>query len=92
MGNSIDSEIFVEMTRLLEKMAVESFAPVIAEPDTTPKMQQDAVLINLKTINAKYDKHEVLTHIWALMCKYNIQIDELIEQFKSMEYGARINQ
>jgi hypothetical protein len=71
--------IVQEMALLLEKTAVESFAPVIT--DTASDAQnQEAVLINLKAINARYDKHEAIAHVQALMDKYNIQIDELLEK------------
>jgi hypothetical protein len=72
-------DIINEMTQLLEKMAVESFVPVITAADMH---DAEAVLINLKAINARYDKHEAVTHMKALMEKYNIQIDELLEQIK----------
>jgi hypothetical protein len=72
-----NEEIIHEMTQLLEKMAVESFAPVITAADSD---SSEAALINLKAINARYDKQEAIAHVKALMDKYNIQIDELLEQ------------
>jgi hypothetical protein len=76
-----EKSIIVEMTQLLEKMAVESFVPVITGT-ARDAYDQEAVLINLKSINAKYDKHEAIEHVRALMEKYNIQIDELVELMK----------
>jgi hypothetical protein len=69
------------MTQLLEKMAVESFVPVIADTATDGE-NAEAVLLNLKGMNARYDKQEAMVHVHALMKKYNIQIDELLEQIK----------
>jgi hypothetical protein len=82
MGNdNFNNEFIKEMTQLLEKTAVESFAPVITE--TTEDTQvMEAMLTSLKTINARYDKNDALTQMRALMEKYNIQIDELIEKIK----------
>ena len=76
---NIYQAIVQEMTQLLEKTAVESFAPVIVDP-ATDIQNEEAILINLKTINARYDKHEAIAHVQALMDKYNIQIDELLEK------------
>jgi hypothetical protein len=76
---NISHAIVHEMTLLLEKTAVESFAPVIADT-ATDAQNQEAVLINLKAINARYDKHEAIAHVQALLEKYNIQIDELLEK------------
>lgn len=79
MEKNKHQDIINEMTQLLEKMAVESFVPVITASDT---YDAEAALINLKAMNARYDKHEAVTHLKALMEKYNIQIDELLEQIK----------
>jgi hypothetical protein len=76
MGKSNSEDIVQEMTQLLDKMAVESFEVAADTQDT------EAVLVNLKTINARYDKNEAISHIQALMIKYNIQIDELLEQIR----------
>jgi hypothetical protein len=75
---TINHEIIRELTLLLDKTAVESFAPVIID-DSSEKLDTEAILINLKTINARYDKNEAMTQIRALMQKYNVQIDELLE-------------
>jgi hypothetical protein len=69
------------MTQLLEKMAVESVIPAISGP-AADSLISEAFLINLKTINARYDKLEAVAHIKMLMEKYNIQIDELFETIK----------
>jgi hypothetical protein len=77
MKKNNNQEIIQEMAQLFEKMAVDSFAPVITE---ATEDHTEAVLISLKAINARYDKHEAIVHVQALMDKYNIQIDELLEQ------------
>ena len=77
---NINQEIIQEMTQLLDKTAVESFAPVIIDPHAG-NIDAEAILINLKNINARYDKNEAMTQIRALMEKYNIQIDELLELY-----------
>jgi hypothetical protein len=78
MEKSIEQEIIHEMTQLLEKTAVESFAPVITE-EATDSHTLEPFLINLKAINARYDKSDAIVQVNSLMEKYNIQIDELME-------------
>jgi hypothetical protein len=80
MENDMQLEILHEMAQLLDTMAVESFIPV-REP-VSNVLHPEAMLINLKSLNAKYDKQEAMAHVHALMSKYNIQIDELVEQLK----------
>src|SRR5688500_17690064 len=80
---SIEQEIIQEMTHLMEKTGIESFATVIADA-SSDEQTQEATLINLKTINSRYDKNEAIVQVRTLMEKYNIQIDELIEQIKVM--------
>jgi len=78
---SIDHEIIQEMSQLLDKTAVESFAAVITDVQADIK-STEAFLISLKAINAKYGKNEAMAQVRALMEKYNIQIDEVLEQIK----------
>lgn len=75
---NIYQEIIQEMTQLLDKTAVESFTPAFMGTPMDPT-GEEAMLINLKSMNARYDKHEAITHVRALMEKYNIQIDEVLE-------------
>jgi hypothetical protein len=79
---NINQEIVREMTHLLEKTAVESFAPVLVDGIVSDESRIEAILINLKSINAGYDKSDALTQIRALMDMYNIQVDELLELYK----------
>ncbi|MBT1703658.1 hypothetical protein [Chryseosolibacter indicus] len=77
----LNNTIIQEMTQLLEKTSVESFAPVITET-ASDEQTLEAILISLKTINARYDKNDAIVQIRGLMEKYNIQIDEILEQIK----------
>ena len=78
MEKNINQQIIEEMTQLLEKMAVESFVP-----DTASGAEgAQAFLITLKGMNARYDKQEALAQVQALLRKYNIQVDELLEQIR----------
>jgi hypothetical protein len=74
-------EIIQEMTQLLDKTAVESFAPIITDTGSD-EQNIEAFLISLKAINARYDKNDALVQVKALMEKYNIQIDELLAKFQ----------
>ena len=74
----ISQAIIHEMNDLLEKTAVGSLTPVVADPASEVE-NREALLISLKAINARYDKHEAIVHVRAIMEKYNIQIDELVE-------------
>lgn len=79
MSTQKSNEIIIEMRQLFDKMAVDSVVPVVADT-TTPEPDPEALLLNLKAINARYDKHEAIIHIKAILQRYNIQIDELLEQ------------
>jgi hypothetical protein len=73
-------EVLQELAVLLEKTAIDTLSPVISDGNVT--QQDEAFLISLKAVNARYDKADALAQIKALMEKYNIQIDELLEQIK----------
>ena len=75
-NGNISKAIIQEMNELLEKTAVSS----VTSLDTASDLEnQEAILISLKAINARYDKHEAIIHVRAIMEQYNIQIDELLE-------------
>jgi hypothetical protein len=78
---ALNQEIIREMTQLLNKTGFESFAPGITDSETEDE-NSEAFLINLKALNAKYEKSEAIAQVKALMQRYNIQIDELMEQIK----------
>lgn len=75
---NISKAIIQEMNLLLEKTAVNSVTPLVSDSATEVE-HREALLISLKAINARYDKHEAVVHVRAIMEKYNIQIDELLE-------------
>jgi hypothetical protein len=78
---NIEKNIIHEMILLLEHTAMESLAPVITQEVADEKMLE-TILINLKAINARYDKNDAIAQVHSLMEKYNIQIDELIEHIR----------
>ena len=79
----MEHEIILEMSRLLEKTGIDQVIP--AATATSPKNDQflETTLINLKTINARYEKNDALNQVQWLMNTYNIQIDELMERIDS---------
>jgi hypothetical protein len=80
MEKTTETEILQEINKLLEKLAVDTFIPGVE--NATDTQHAEAVLINLKSLNARYDKHEAITHVQALMDLYNIQIDEVLDQIR----------
>ena len=77
----MEHDIIVEMSRLLEKTGID---PVIPTATTSQNDQfLETTLINLRTINARYDRNEALSQVQWLMSTYNIQIDELMERISS---------
>jgi hypothetical protein len=75
----IEQEIIKQVTDLMEKSGFESITPVLPSFEKESPEFVDTLLINLKSLNAKYDKNEALYQIKCLMDKYNIQLDELID-------------
>ena len=79
---NIEHEILHEVMNLMEKSGFESFTAVTtSETDSDSAMQ--ATLINIKNLCARYDKQDALIQVRALMEKYNIQVDELVENISS---------
>jgi hypothetical protein len=74
----MEHEIILEMSKLLEKTGIDNVIPV----SVSDNQQQilETALINLKSLNARYEKNEALNQVQWLMSNYNIQIDELIER------------
>jgi hypothetical protein len=75
---TIESEIVRQIVELMEKSGFESVAPLLSLREKDPTEYVENILINLKTLNAKYDKNEAIHQIRRLMEKYNIQLDQLI--------------
>lgn len=78
----MEHEILLEISRLLEKTGLEDLTPVTA-PAGNEDQVMEATLINLKHLNARYEKSEALNQVQWLMNHYNIQIDELMERIGS---------
>jgi hypothetical protein len=74
----MEQEVLTQLTELMEKSGFESIAPV-ALTDADSARFIDTTLINLKTLNARYDKNEAIQQIRCLMEKYNIQLDQLMD-------------
>lgn len=78
----MEQEIMLEISKLLEKTGLEEVMP----PDralSDNRQITEAALINLKSLNARYEKNEAVNQIQWLMGQYNIQIDELIERINA---------
>lgn len=75
----MEQEIISEMSKLLEKTGIDNVLPVSLASGNQQQILESA-LINLKGLNARYEKGEALDQVQWLMNKYNIQIDELIER------------
>jgi hypothetical protein len=77
-----EHEILQEIAVLLDNTAIEPLAEV--QPTSfDDEVFLERMLMNLKAINVRYDKHEALVHIARLMEKYNIQLDEVLDYTKS---------
>lgn len=77
----MEHEILFEMSKLLEKTGLDNPISGIASANTDQLME--TVLINLKSLNARYEKGDALNQVEWLMNTYNIQIDELIERINA---------
>lgn len=79
----MEHEIILEISRLLEKTGLEDLIPTTPSPAGNQDQLMEATLINLKNLNARYEKSEALNQVQWLMNHYNIQIDELMERIGS---------
>ena len=75
----MEHDIIVEISKLLEKTGLERLVP----PPSNSDQILESALIDLRNLNARYDKEEALNQVQWLMENYNIQIDELIERIGS---------
>jgi hypothetical protein len=78
----MEQEIILEMSKLLEKTGIENVIPVSGASGDQQQILETA-LINLKSLNARYEKSEALSQVQWLMNNYNIQIDELMERISA---------
>jgi hypothetical protein len=79
----MEHEILVEMSKLLEKTGMENTLPIVTPLDSRRDQFLETALINLKNLNARYEKSEAINQVRWLMNTYNIQIDELMERISS---------
>ena len=73
-------EILIEMTKLLETTGLLSSSDIDVQIPENETQMLETLWIDVKAINARYDKGEAFTQVRWLMNQYNIQIDELIER------------
>jgi hypothetical protein len=79
---NIEHEILHEVMNLMEKTGFESFTAVTTS-ETDSAVAMEATLINIRSLCARYDKQDALIQVRSLMEKYNIQLDELVENISS---------
>lgn len=79
----MEQEIILEMSRLLEKTGIENITPVFLTSGENREQVLETTLINVKSLQARYEKQEALNQVQWLMNTYNIQIDELMERITS---------
>lgn len=79
MENKVEHEIIQEMLLFLEKCAIDS---VTSLPAMTgyDRNALETMLVNLKSVNAGFDKSDAIIQVKNMMDKYNIQLDELVNQ------------
>lgn len=76
----MENEIINEVSKLLEKTGLDYIVAVTPAGDADRKQFLETTLVNLKSLNAGYEKNEALNQVQWLMNHYNIQIDELMER------------
>jgi hypothetical protein len=79
----MEQEIIAEMSKLLEKTGLENVVPLKPTSGENKKQVRESTLMNLKSLNARYEKAEAINQVQWLMSTYNIQIDELMERIGS---------
>lgn len=79
----MEHEIMLEVSKLLEKTGLENLTPVLPLTGANHDQFLENTLINLKSLNARYEKSDALSQVQWLMHNYNIQIDELMERISS---------
>ena len=79
----MEQEIILGMSRLLEKTGIENITPMFPASLETKDQALETILLNVKSLHARYEKGEALNQVQWLMNTYNIQIDELMERITS---------
>lgn len=78
--HTVESEIVMQLLELLEKAGFQALVPLYPSDNLEDERTLDTLRIMVKSLNARYDRHEALTHIRSLLDKYNIQVDQLIDR------------
>lgn len=78
--NTIESEIVMQLLELMEKAGFQALVPLYPSDSLEDERTLDTLLILVKSLNARYDKSEAITHIRCLLDKYNIQVDQLVDR------------
>jgi hypothetical protein len=76
----MEQQVIIEMTKLLEKTGLLSSSNIDGQTMDEEAQKLETLWMNVKAINARYDKGEAFTQVGWLMDQYNIQIDELMER------------
>ena len=79
----MEQDIIAEVSRLLERLGLDGVIAGGPASNGDGLQHLETTLINLKSLNARYDKGEAMGQVKWLMDTYNIQIDELIEKIGS---------
>lgn len=74
----MEREIINEMSNLLAKTGMENVIPQLSREGDNQLLE--TTLMNLKNLNARYEKSEAINQVQWIMAHYNIQIDELMER------------
>ena len=79
-SNATEQAVLTELSELMERTGFHSIGSVMLPTVKNDAGSLEVALSNLKTLNAKYDKNEAIQQIRCLMDKYNIQLDQLMDQ------------
>lgn len=78
--HTIETEIVIQLLELMEKAGFQALVPLYPSDSLEDERTLDTLLIMVKSLNARYDKDEAITHIRCLLDKYNIQVDQLVDK------------
>lgn len=79
--DNIQLEVVNECMQLLEKTCFPESLPVFSTGGADLSVLENT-LVTIKTLNARYDRHEAISQIRAMMQHYNIQIEELMDKHR----------
>ena len=79
--DNIELEVLNECIQLLERTCFPESLPVFSTGGADLSVLENT-LVAIKTLNARYDRHEAISQIQPMMQHYNIQIDELLDKHR----------